>query len=62
MRCSCGRVAEWKGDLSGEPECFELIDLRRHENDDRIIWKSKYPGEKARHEVASRHLIGKEIT
>jgi hypothetical protein len=48
--CSCGRIAEWIGATSGEPECWELIDQRRHENDDIVIWDIKYPGEKARHE------------
>ena len=48
--CSCGRTAQWIGDLSGEPECWELIDLRRHENDDRVLWPRYYPGQEARHE------------
>ena len=48
--CSCGRTAQWIGAISGEPECWELIDLRRHENDDTVLWHRYYPGQEARHE------------
>ncbi len=49
VRCSCGRYAEWVGELSGEPECWELIYLRRTAGDGTVCWTLKYPGEKARH-------------
>ena len=47
--CSCGRTAQWIGAISGEPECWELIDLRRHWADKKILWKDYYPGQEARH-------------
>jgi len=49
LDCSCGRTAEWVGAISGQPECWELIDQRRHENDKTEIWQYKYPGQEARH-------------
>ena len=53
FRCSCGRIAEWIGAISGKPECWEIIDIERYCADDTVIWPLKYPGEEPRHRKES---------
>jgi hypothetical protein len=47
--CSCGRTAVWIGKISGENECQELVDKRRHPTDKKVLWKDMYK-DGARHE------------
>jgi len=48
-RCKCGRIAVWIGAISGEPECGELADLRRHPTDKKMAWYDTYKVDR-RHE------------